>query len=142
MTRAASERKFEVSILVDSEEHSLAELVAMLSLSPDESWEKGEKYVRRGHTKYRAASRWALVERDVDIEDWSVTIDRLIQRLRPVEPAFHSLPSGVYVRLMMCVTEDNDVFGLGLHRRHVLFAASIGAELDMSFVVRVRTGDG
>lgn len=131
-----SERKFEVSILVDSEEYGQGELASMLTLSADEGWDKGDEYHYRGGMKARAASRWSLVERDGDIEDWGTTVARLIGRLRPIESAFRRLPASVYVRLMICMTEDSDVFGFGLDKHQVEFIASIGAELDMSFVVR------
>lgn len=131
----ASERKFEVSILVDSEDHGHAELAALLTLSADEGWDKGEEYDYGGRRKTREGSRWALVERDGDVEDWGVTVERLFGRLRPIQSAFRRLPATVYVRLMICITEDNGVFGFGLDKQQVEFMASIRAELDMSFVV-------
>src|SRR5262249_32060150 len=100
--------------------------------------DKGTSFIYRGRERHRRFSRWAVVERDGDIEDWRTTVERLIDRLRPIEPAFRGLPSEVRVGLTMFITEDNDVFGFGLDRHQVEFMASIGAELDMSLVVSSR----
>jgi len=135
MSDRSTERKFEVYVVADSEIHTRAELAAMLPMAPDEAWEKGESFTSGGRERYRKFSRWAVIQRDGDIEDWRATVERLISRLRPIEAAFRKLPPGVYVGMMMFVTEDNGVFGFGLDRRQVEFIASIGAELDMSFVV-------
>ncbi len=108
----------------------------MLALPSDKGWEKGDEYGRPELAKRRTASRWSLAECDGDIDDWHVTIDRLIERLRPIETAFRGLPRDVYVRMMLCITEDNDIFGFWLTKEQMEFLVRIGADLDMSFVVR------
>lgn len=130
------ERKLEVYVVVDSETHTRASLEAMLPMTPDEAWEKGEPFQSStGREKHRRFSRWAVIERDGDIEDWRTTVERLIIRLRPIEASFRKLPAEAYVGMMMFVTEDNGVFDFGLDKHQIEFITSIGAELDMSFVV-------
>lgn len=138
MSNAPTERKFEVSVVVDSERHTKAELASFLPMTPDEAWEKDESFSFRGGVRRRKFSHWAVVERDGDIVDWRATVERLVVRLRPIEAAFRTLPSQVYVGLYIAITEDNGVLGFGLDKHHVQFMASIGAELDMSFVVSSR----
>ncbi|MCW5831704.1 MAG: DUF4279 domain-containing protein [Labilithrix sp.] len=135
MSSDAGERKFEALVAVDSDAHTSDELSSMLSMDPDERWDRGESFTFAGRERQRNFSRWALVERDGDIEDWRSTVERLIDRLRGVSAAFRGLPPGVRVALILFVTEDNGVFGFGLDAHQVEFLSTIGAELDMSFVV-------
>lgn len=122
-------------VAVDSSNHTSSALASMLGMDPDESWENGAKFTLYGRERQRKFSRWSVVERDGDIEDWRVTVERLLVRLRAIAGEFRNLPSGVRVTCSMFVTEDDGVFGFGLDKHQVEFLASIGAELDMSFVV-------
>lgn len=125
-------------VFVDSRTQSVTELTAMLGLPPDESWEIGTPFRFGGTQKLRDTSSWAIVEWVGQDEDCFSAAERLVTRLRPLIPRFQALPSGVKVSLRILVDEDNGVFGLGLDRPHVQFAAAIGADIDVS--VFVHTG--
>jgi len=135
MTQKSEEREIKLVVFVDSKIHRSAELAAMLGVSPDESWEIGASFKFGSRQKLRDSSSWAVVERALGNEDCSAAADRLVARLQSLVPRFQGLPPGVGVSLRILVTENNGVFGLGLDRSHVQFAAAIGADIDVSVVV-------
>lgn len=114
----------------------------MLGLDPDEFWDIGMAFRAGKKEKIRDSSSWAVVERAVGNEECSAAADRLLGRLQALIPQFQALPSGVEVSLRILVNEDNDVFGLGLDRAHVQFAAAIRADIDISIVAWIRPPDG
>lgn len=130
-------REIKICVFVDSDKHSSAELTSMLGLKPDEAWDLGSPFTFRagGKPKPHAFSRWAAVERAKGNDDWDAATDRLFSRLQPLEAKFQGLPPEAHVSFTLFVTEDNDVFGLGLDKRHVRFIAAIGASIEQSFVV-------
>lgn len=130
-------REIRVCVAVYSETHTSRELAdALRQVPPDISWNGGEEFTLYRTTRTRQSSRWAVVERAGDIQDWRDTVERLIHRLRPAEEAFRTLPADVVVALEIFLTEDNDVFGFGLDRGQIEFMSKIGAALDMSVVVK------
>jgi hypothetical protein len=130
MTQEQEEPVTKLIVFVCSKTHSAAELTAMLGLVPEESWEIGTPIGRS--KRPRDASSWAIVERAVGDEYCSTAADRLVARLEAFVPRFQALPAGVEVSLRILVDEVDDVFGLGLDRPHVKFAAAIGADIDVS----------
>lgn len=128
-------------MFVDSKTHSAAELTAMIGLVPDESWDVGVPYKLGRGTKQRDTSSWAVVERVLGDEHCSTAADRLVARLQALVPQFQALPAGVEVSLRILVDEEHGVFGLGLDRPHVKFAAAIGADIDVSVAVRMSIED-
>lgn len=136
-TMTSTVREIRVCVAVYSETHTSRELAdALRQVPPDISWNGGEEFTLYRTTRTRQSSRWAVVERAGDIQDWRDTVERLIHRLRPAEEAFRTLPADVVVALEIFLTEDNDVFGFGLDRGQIEFMSKIGAALDMSVVVK------
>lgn len=141
MTGERQGRSIKLVVFVDSKTHSAAELTAMLGLVPDESWEIGTPF-KLGHgRRLRDTSSWAVVERAVGSEYCCSAADRLVARLQNLVPQFQALPVGVEVTLRILVDEEYGVFGLGLDRPHVKFAAAIGADIDVSVAVRMSIED-
>ena len=122
-------------VFVESRSHSVVELAAMCGLPPDQSWEIGTPFRFGSRQKIRETSSWAVVERVGADEACFDAADRLVTRLQSLIPQFQSLPAGVEVSLRILVDEDNGVFGVGLDRPHVRFAAAIGADIDVSVFV-------
>lgn len=129
------ERQIRLVVLVESKAHTSAQLAEMLGVPPDESWEVGSPLKIGTRQKVRESSSWAIVERAVGDEDCISAADRLVNRLQSLVPNFQALPPGVEVSLRILVDEDNGVFGVGLNRAQVQFAAAIGADIDVSVVV-------
>jgi hypothetical protein len=136
MNETTTRRRFEVFVVLDSEHHTAGELAALVGAPADESWSKGETFTLLGKERRRTFSRWAVGERDDDVANREMTTNRLIDRLRRLQDALRSVPDEINVSLTMYITEDNDVFGFGLDKAQMQFFASIGAELNVSFVVR------
>lgn len=141
MTQEHRGRSTRLVVFVDSKTHSAAELATMLGVASDESWDIGTPFkVGRG-TKLRDTSSWAVVERAVGNEHCTTAADRLVARLQAFVPRFQALPAGVEVTLRILVDEEHGVFGLGLDKPHVKFAAAIGADIDVSVAVRMSIED-
>lgn len=135
------ERSIRLVVVVGSKVHGAAELTQMLGCVPDESWDVGAPFELGLGTKLRDTSAWVVEERTLEDEHCSAAADRLVARLQAIVPKFQALPTGVEVSLRILVDEEDGVFGLGLDKPHVAFAAAIGADLDVSVAVRMSIED-
>jgi hypothetical protein len=124
-----------VSIGVQSLETPSAQLTDFLGLQPDESWDAGSPTLIAGNVHSRRYNDWCLVERVASLEDASDAVDRVICRVRPIRDRLRQLPRGSETYLLVTVTTSDSVFGFGLSAEQVQFCESIGAALEMSFVV-------
>ena len=126
-----------VGVSVVSYDRMCQDIIALLGgMVPDEGWNKGDPYSRRGQDKIYKFSRWTVVERGADLVEGEQLVNRLIARLTPLQSLFRALPPEMNVSFQVSLTEDSDVFSFGLDRDQVEFIASIRAEVDMSFVIR------
>lgn len=124
-----------VFLAVESDDHSSADLDTLIGLDGDERWDRGSTYKVGGKEKSNKFSRWAIAEYAAEGEFHDLLVERLVKRARPFEQRFRQLPKGVRLVFSVYRTGTDTVFGFGLAVPQLQFLASIGAEVDLSFVV-------
>jgi hypothetical protein len=137
MSSTPSPRRLEAQLMVDHPQLPSAHLASVLSLPADEGWDVGQSYrpSRSAPEQQYQFSRWALRETVTSLDELSVALAALAQRVQAIEHTFQHLPAGTTVSLTLFVTETDTVMGMGIAADVVALLARIRAGIEISLVV-------
>jgi len=131
-----NERMINVSICVDSALCLAADIAKIIDVPYDYYWNVGEKR-DKSRNYLNNFSRWGIECNANSVEGVDIALDELFDRISNIVYSVSRLPLDCRISVNFSIDENNSVFGFGIDKRHVRLAAAIGAEIDMSFRVRV-----
>jgi hypothetical protein len=127
--------RYDVTLCVEHDAVSSAELTNALGVSPDKAWDVGTEFLLGRHIKHHKYSRWSIVEHVDPMEDMREAVDRLMKRVAAFESRLASLPQGSSVSLEMALTTRDTVLGISLSEEQVRMLSALGASIDISIAI-------